>query len=100
MKKGRNTLPLTKINQLLVLQNFATLQLKGYGKIKASLEIAQQWHEGEGKHFAQKVRALAHHYQAFEQLSMEKGEEKGQNIARCLMSASKPQHKDGSRHSK
>ena len=52
MKKAGNTLPITQINQLLILQNFATLQLKGYGKIEASLEIAQQWHEGEGKHYA------------------------------------------------
>ena len=72
MKKTGNTLPITQINQLLILQNFATLQLKGYGKIKASFEIAQQWHEGEGKHYAHKAQALAWHYQVFEQLPSEK----------------------------
>ena len=55
LKKGGNSLPLTKINQLLVLKNFTTLQLKGYGKIKASIEIAQQWHQGKGKHYPQKI---------------------------------------------
>ncbi|KIM54200.1 hypothetical protein SCLCIDRAFT_31308 [Scleroderma citrinum Foug A] len=45
---------------------------KGLGRIEASLEIARQWHEGEGKHLARKVRALARHYQVFEQLPAEK----------------------------
>ena len=46
--------------------------MKGLGRIEASLEIARQWHEGEGKHLARKVRALAWHYQVFEQLPAEK----------------------------
>lgn len=37
----------------------------------ASLEIAAHWHEQDGVWFAQKVRALAHHYQIFEQLPIE-----------------------------
>ncbi|KAF8499998.1 hypothetical protein BU17DRAFT_72172 [Hysterangium stoloniferum] len=41
-----DTLPINQVNQLLILCNFATLRLKGYGKIDASLHIAQQWHEG------------------------------------------------------
>jgi hypothetical protein len=58
LKNKGNTLPITKINQLLVLQNFATLRLKEYGKIEASIEISRQWHEGEGKHYAQKYEHL------------------------------------------
>ena len=83
MKKAGNTLPITQINQLLILRNFATLQLKGYGKIEASFEIARQWHEGEGKHYARKVRALARHYQVFEQLPTEK--RGGEKMARSLL---------------
>ena len=83
MKKAGNTLPITQINQLLVLQKFATLQLKGYGKIEASLEIAQQWHEGEGKHYAQKVQALVWHCQVFEQLPIEK--QGGEKMACSLL---------------
>jgi len=33
--------------------NFATLCLKGLSHTQASLEIAQQWHEGQGNWFAQ-----------------------------------------------
>jgi hypothetical protein len=42
---------LTTINQLLLLRNFSTLWIKGVGRMAASKEIAQQWHEGEGTHF-------------------------------------------------
>ena len=56
------------INQLLLLRNFATLRIKGTRKIAASCKIAQQWHDGEGIHFARHVQALACHYQVFEQL--------------------------------
>jgi len=70
LKKRSNTLKLLAINQLMILSNFATLQLKGALRITASEEIARQWHEGEGKHFARRVRALARHYQIFEQLSI------------------------------
>jgi hypothetical protein len=59
---------LTTINQLLLLHNFATLRIKGIGRIAASQEIARQWHEGEGTHFARRVRILARHYQIYEQL--------------------------------
>ena len=55
----------------MLIRNFATLRLKGLGCIKASLEIAHQWHDGEGVHFARRVRALARHYQVFEQLPVE-----------------------------
>lgn len=45
LKTMHTTLPLSRINQLMILQNFATLQLKGHGWMSASYEIAQQWHE-------------------------------------------------------
>ena len=66
------TLPLTQINQLRLLSNFATLRLKGVSRIDASLDIAQQWHSGKGIWFARQIRALACHYQVFEQLPAEK----------------------------
>ena len=71
LKKKSQTLPLSRINQLMLLSNFATLRLKGLSHMQASLEIAQQWHKGDGTWFACRVRALAHHYQVFEQLPHE-----------------------------
>jgi hypothetical protein len=38
------------------------------GRIIASQEIARQWQDGAGVHFARRVRFLARHYQLFEQL--------------------------------
>ena len=72
LQKGSKTLPLSQLNQLLILRNFATLRLKRFSKTEASLQIATQWHEGEGKYYARKVQALARHYQIFEQLPREK----------------------------
>ncbi|EGN96471.1 hypothetical protein SERLA73DRAFT_76430 [Serpula lacrymans var. lacrymans S7.3] len=72
LSKKAKTLPLSHANQLLLIQNFATLHLKGLGRIDASLEIARQWHEGQGTHFARKVCALARYYQVFEQLPIKK----------------------------
>jgi len=57
------------------LRNFATLRLKGLGRIAASKEIARQWHDkldGSSDHFACRIRALARHYQIFEQLPRER----------------------------
>ena len=73
LKKKHKSLPLSQINQLMILRNFANLRLKGYGQIEASFEIAQQWHEQDSSnsHFARRVRALARHYQIFEQLPKE-----------------------------
>jgi len=72
-QKGKKThLSFSQINQLLLIRNFATLRLKGMGRIAASLEIAHQWHEDKGAHFARKIRALAQHYQVFEQLPTER----------------------------
>ena len=60
--------PFNRINQFLILRNFATLQIKGIGCIVASQEIARQWQDGTGLHFAHRVCFLARHYQLFEQL--------------------------------
>lgn len=51
-KKGG--LPLSSVNQLLIIHNFATLRLKGFLRMRASHEIALQWYEGTGSgiHFA------------------------------------------------
>ncbi len=59
---------LTTMHKLLLLCNFATLQIKGIGRMAASWEIARQWHDGEGTHFACRVCVLARHYQLYEQL--------------------------------
>jgi hypothetical protein len=61
LKAQHLTLPLSQINQLMILRNFATLRLKGHGRIAASLEIALQWHEKDepSTHFACRIRALA-----------------------------------------
>jgi hypothetical protein len=56
----------------LIICNFVTLRLKGLNCIPASLEIAYQWHEGQGAHFACHVCTLAQYYQVFEQLLVEK----------------------------
>ncbi|PCH35563.1 hypothetical protein WOLCODRAFT_156264 [Wolfiporia cocos MD-104 SS10] len=70
--KKHGQLTMSQINQLIVIRNFATLRLKGYRCIPASLEIARQWHEGDETYFARHVRALARHYRVFEQLPIEK----------------------------
>ncbi|KAG1846010.1 hypothetical protein C8R48DRAFT_779746, partial [Suillus tomentosus] len=72
LKKNSKSFSLAHINKLTILSNFATLCIKGCSRIQASIEIARQWHEGEGIHFARKVRALVRHYQIFAQLPMEK----------------------------
>ena len=55
----------------MILQNFATLHLKGQGQIPASYKIVKQWHEKDNRlntHFAYCIWVLARHYQIFEQL--------------------------------
>ena len=71
LEKKFKSLPLSQINQLMILRNFATLRLRGLGRIEASKDIGRQWHqelEGSSDHFAWRIRALARHYQIFEQL--------------------------------
>jgi hypothetical protein len=75
LTRNHASLPLSHINQLMILRNFATLRLKGHSRISASNQIAQQWHEkmdGSSIHFARRVRSLARHYQIFEQLPVER----------------------------
>jgi hypothetical protein len=72
LKKNYKSLPLSAVNQLLVLSSFATLRLKGTSRMGASMEIAWQWHEGNGLWYSHRIRALARHYQIFEQLPREK----------------------------
>jgi hypothetical protein len=75
LKKKHTSLPLSHINQLMILRNFATLRMKGHSRILTSRQIAQQWHEktdGSSIHFARWVRSLARHYQIFEQLPVER----------------------------
>jgi hypothetical protein len=81
-RKGhREHKPLTHMNQLAVLRNFATLRIKGLRRIAASEEIARQWHEGKGIHFARRIRFVARHYQLFEQLPAEKrGGDRGRSL--------------------
>ncbi|TFK33880.1 hypothetical protein BDQ12DRAFT_669907 [Crucibulum laeve] len=71
LAKYHNQLPLSQMNKLMILINFATFCLKGISWIQASEQIALQWHEKEGVWFAHHVCALAHHYQIFEQLPAE-----------------------------
>ena len=47
--------PITKTNQYTILRNFMTLCIKGRGRMAASEDIARQWHEGKGTHFAHRV---------------------------------------------
>jgi hypothetical protein len=72
LKKGEKTLPVSQSRKLLLIQNFATLHLKGLGRMEASQQIALQWHNEEGTHFARQIWKLACHYQIFEQLPQEK----------------------------
>jgi hypothetical protein len=72
MKKNKKKLSLSQINQMMILANFATLRLKGITRIDASVEIARQWHEGQGVWFSRRVRDLARHYQIFEQIPKER----------------------------
>jgi hypothetical protein len=62
----------TCLNKLTIIQNFATLCIKGVKHMATSKEIAWQFHEGVGSHFACQIRVLAHHYQLFEQLPEER----------------------------
>ncbi|KJA19534.1 hypothetical protein HYPSUDRAFT_204573 [Hypholoma sublateritium FD-334 SS-4] len=71
LKKNSRNLPLSHINKLIIIINFATLRIKGRSRIDASLEIAAQWHERDGIWFSRQIRALARHYQIFEQLPAE-----------------------------
>ncbi|KAI6008479.1 hypothetical protein EDC04DRAFT_2907145 [Pisolithus marmoratus] len=47
LKRHSRTMTASQIHQLMILCNFATLQLKGVSCIDASIEIAKQWHHGK-----------------------------------------------------
>ena len=56
LKKNYKKLSLSKINKLIILSNFATLQIKGSSQVEASMEIVKQWQEGKSDTwFAPKV---------------------------------------------
>ncbi|KAJ3507789.1 hypothetical protein NMY22_g16822 [Coprinellus aureogranulatus] len=86
LTKKHRKLTLVQINQLIILRNFATLRLKGLGRMQASRHIALEWNDdlhGSGEGFAQRVRALARHYQVYERLPDEK--RGGYSNARSLL---------------
>jgi len=56
----------------MIIHNFATLRLKGFGRINTSIQIARLWHNGDGVWFAQQIREFVHYYQLHEQLWEEK----------------------------
>jgi hypothetical protein len=70
MLSKQNMTP-TGINQLMILQNFAMLQIKGLRHMAASKDIAQQWHDGKGIHFAHQIQIITQHYQRYKQLLVE-----------------------------
>ena len=78
----KNNATLTHIKELLVLQNFATLRIRGDGRIAASMQIARQCMDGVGIYFARQIRFVARHYQLFEQLPPQK---RGQYLNRSLL---------------
>ncbi|KIM64084.1 hypothetical protein SCLCIDRAFT_23712 [Scleroderma citrinum Foug A] len=63
--KKHKSLPLSQVNQLMILSHFATLRLKGSSCIATSMEITWLWYDGKGTGawFSHRVCALARHYQ-------------------------------------
>jgi hypothetical protein len=59
LDKNHKSLFLSQINQLMLIRSFASLRLKGFNRIPASMEIARQWHEKDGTYFARCIQALA-----------------------------------------
>jgi hypothetical protein len=45
----------THLNKLTILQNFATLRIKGVRHIAASEEITRLWKDGAGVYFARQI---------------------------------------------
>ncbi|KAJ7602965.1 hypothetical protein FB45DRAFT_697776, partial [Roridomyces roridus] len=72
LKEGKKKhIPIAQTNQLLLIHNFRNLMLKGFSRIHASVEIARQWHAGEGVHFARRVRILVRHFEVLRNLPKE-----------------------------
>jgi len=57
---------LMHMKELLILQNFAMLQMQGDGHIAVSMHIARQMTDSMGTYFARQIHFLACHYQLFE----------------------------------
>jgi hypothetical protein len=73
LRKGHRVhKPLSQMNQLIILRNFATLRIKGLQCMATSEEIVQQWHNHTGIHFTCQIQFMACHYQLFEQLPAKK----------------------------
>ena len=83
LKAHKDQKPLIHINQLLVLRNFATLQIQGDGCIVASMKITKRWMDSVGTYFACQIQFLARHYQLFEEIPPEKW---GKYLDRSLLS--------------
>lgn len=100
LRKNSKTLPLSRLNQLLIISNFVTLQKKGVSCTWASHEIAQQWHKGQGNWFAQRVCALARHYQISKPFQLRDVVALEIQDHGCMMSESRSEHGIGSPHRK
>jgi hypothetical protein len=61
LRKASKTLSVSQLNQLIILQCFANLRVKGERWMEASRQIAYHWYadNGTGSHFARRVRKLA-----------------------------------------
>lgn len=65
IKRDSKIMPVSSLNKYYIIMCFGTLSIKGLSQMKASEEVARQWHEKEGIHFAHRVWALVRHYQIF-----------------------------------
>ncbi|KAF7324860.1 hypothetical protein MKEN_00528100 [Mycena kentingensis (nom. inval.)] len=72
IKKEQKTATLSRLNKLLMLQSFAVLLTKGYGRVDASLKVAEQWRKGRGSWLAYRICDMARFYAQFERLPLEK----------------------------
>jgi hypothetical protein len=82
IKERHKTLPLTHLNQLIILSDFATLCLKGHTRTAASLMISEQWKTSSGYWMARHIHYLARFYQQFETLPENHG---GRWMARSFL---------------
>lgn len=61
-----------QLNQYQLLRQFATLRIKGWKRISASIHLAQSHHDGDGVYFASRVRTLARYFQKHGELPPER----------------------------
>ncbi|KAF8322367.1 uncharacterized protein EI90DRAFT_3131107 [Cantharellus anzutake] len=78
-KKKTVSLALTELTQYQLLWSWFTLRMKGYKRLPASIHIAIDRHDGNGRYFAARIRALARFYEKHESLPLERrgGRRKG-----------------------